>query len=105
MARNFKELQAKMSPAARTRSEERARKMEEDLALNDLRAARELTQTQMAELLDVSQSEISKIEKRTDMYVSTLASYIAAMGGTLEIRAIFPEGDVRIKRFDEIAER
>ena len=103
MARKFTELRAKMSPASRARSEARAAKMIEEFALNDLRAARALTQTKMAELLDVSQSEISKIEKRTDMYVSTLAGYIAAMGGSLEIRAVFPDGDVRIKRFDELS--
>jgi DNA-binding XRE family transcriptional regulator len=103
MARKFTELRAKMSPASRARSEARAAKMIEEFALNDLRASRALTQTKMAELLDVSQSEISKIEKRTDMYVSTLAGYIAAMGGSLEIRAVFPDGDVRIKRFDELS--
>jgi DNA-binding XRE family transcriptional regulator len=103
MTRKFTELRAKMSPASRARSEARAAKMIEEFALNDLRAARALTQTKMAELLDVSQSEISKIEKRTDMYVSTLAGYIAAMGGSLEIRAVFPDGDVRIKRFDELS--
>ena len=105
MAKNFKELQAKMPAAARERSVARARKMIEEFALNDLRTARALTQTQMAELLEVSQSEISKIEKRTDMYVSTLASYIEAMGGALEIHAVFPDGDIKIKRFDEIARR
>ena len=101
MARKFTELRAKMSPASRARSEARAAKMIEEFALNDLRAARALTQTKMAELLDVSQSEISKIEKRTDMYISTLRSFIQAMGGELQIRAVFPEGEVAIEQFKD----
>jgi DNA-binding XRE family transcriptional regulator len=55
-----------------------------------------LTQTNMAQILGVNQSAISKIEKRTDMYLSTLRSYVEAMGGSLEIHAVFPEGAVRV---------
>jgi hypothetical protein len=47
-------------------------------------------------ILGVNQSAISKIEKRTDMYLSTLRSYVEAMGGSLEIQAVFPEGAVRV---------
>jgi DNA-binding XRE family transcriptional regulator len=50
----------------------------------------------MAQILGVNQSAISKIEKRTDMYLSTLRSYVEAMGGSLEIQAVFPEGAVRV---------
>jgi DNA-binding XRE family transcriptional regulator len=103
MARKFSELEAKMSPAARARSEALAKKMIEEMPLQKLRAARDLTQESLAKVLEVSQSEISKIEKRTDMYVSTLASYVQAMGGTLEVRAIFPDGEtVRINQFEEL---
>jgi hypothetical protein len=49
--------------------------------------------------MEVEQSEISRIEKRTDMYVSTLRSYIEAMGGTLRIEARFPDGAVEITQF------
>jgi hypothetical protein len=50
----------------------------------------------MAQILGVNQSAISTIEKRTDMYLSTLRSYVEAMGGSLEIQVIFPEGAVRV---------
>jgi predicted transcriptional regulator len=90
MARKFSELRGKMSPAARAASERESRKMVEEMPLRRLRAARELTQENLASVLHVKQSEVSKIEHRTDMYLSTLASYVKAMGGTLEIRAAFP---------------
>ena len=103
MPKKFSELRNRMSPEAREKSRLYKKQMVEEMALHELRAAHKLTQMRMAELLEVNQSEVSKIEKRTDMYVSTLASYIEAMGGSLEIRAVFPDGDVRIRRFDEIA--
>jgi hypothetical protein len=60
-------------------------------ALHRLRNARRLTQENLAQVL---QGDISKMERRNDTYVSTLASYIKAMGGNLEIRAVFPDGGV-----------
>ena len=57
----------------------------------------------MADIPGKDRSVISRIEKRTDMYVSTLGEFIRAMGGELEIRAVFPEGSVRIRRFGDIA--
>ena len=99
MAKNFKLLEAKMSPGARARSEAEAQKMMEEMALDELREARRLTQEHLAELLHVNQAAISKVERRADMYVSTLEKIIKAMGGELEIRAVFPEGQVRINQF------
>jgi DNA-binding XRE family transcriptional regulator len=105
MARKFSELRGKMSPAARAASEQEFRKMVEEMPLRKLRAARELTQENLASVLRVEQSEVSKIERRTDMYLSTLASYVKAMGGTLEIRAAFPNGEVvRINQFESLTE-
>src|SRR5258708_25616903 len=94
MARKFSELREKMSPAARAESERESRRMVEEMPLRKLRAARELTQENLASVLRVNQSEVSKIERRTDMYVSTLAGYIKAMGGTLEARATFTYAQV-----------
>lgn len=52
----------------------------------------------------MNQSEISKIENGADIYVSTLASYLEAMGGKLEIRAVFPDGgSVKINQFEELS--
>ena len=73
------------------------------MALEELRSALRLTQQQLAKTLNVDQSAISKLERRTDMYVSTLERFIEAMGGRLEIRAVFPAGAVRITQFEKIA--
>lgn len=103
--RKFSELRQKMSPAARAASEREFRRMVEEMPLRKLRAARELTQENLASVLRVKQSEISKIERRTDMYLSTLASYVKAMGGTLELRAAFPNGEVvKISQFEALTE-
>jgi transcriptional regulator with XRE-family HTH domain len=105
MARKFSELRGKMSPAARVRSEREFQKMVQEMPLRRLRVARELTQENLAKVLRVKQSEVSKIEHRTDMYLSTLASYVKAMGGTLEIRAAFPNGEVvKISQFESLTE-
>jgi hypothetical protein len=103
MARKFNELIEKMPPEARERVEAKAAKLIAEYALDELREARSMTQARLADILGKDQSVISRIEKRTDMYVSTLAEFIRAMGGELEIRAVFPEGSVRIRRFGDIA--
>ena len=64
--------------------------------LGDLRRARQLTQDTLAQSLGMSQSEVSKVERRTDLYVSTLRRYIEAMGGELQIIARFPNGEVEM---------
>jgi DNA-binding XRE family transcriptional regulator len=92
MARNFKELQARMDPASRSDNRQRVRDELQRMALDELRIAKQLTQADMAEMLDVPQSSISRIERRADMYLSTLRNYIHAMGGALQIQAVFPDG-------------
>lgn len=101
MAKNFGILRQKMSPAALARAEAKAEKMIQEMALDELREARRLTQEQLAAQLGVGQAAVSRLERRTDMYVSTLQRIIQAMGGDLEIRAVFPEGTVEIKQFAE----
>jgi DNA-binding XRE family transcriptional regulator len=64
----------------------------EETALRHLRQARELTQQSMANLLGVGQDRISKIEHRSDMLLSTLRSYVEAMGGSLKLVVEFPDG-------------
>src|SRR3954464_7441832 len=73
------------------------------MPLDALRDRKQLTQMQMAQLLKISQGAVSKVERRTDMFVSTLRNYVRAIGGDLEIRAVFPEGDVLIDQFSETA--
>ena len=94
--RKFSELTKKMSARDRAEIKARSAKLLAELPLEQLRSARSLTQTNMAQALGVNQSAVSKIEKRTDMYLSTLRSYVEAMGGSLEIRAVFPDGSVRV---------
>jgi transcriptional regulator with XRE-family HTH domain len=106
MARNYKELQAKMDPASLADNRRRVREELQRMALEELRGARQLTQADMAEMLDVPQSSISRIEQRADMYLSTLRNYIHAVGGELRIQAVFPDGGtVVIDRFGEYEER
>ena len=91
------------SPAARERSDREFQRLLEEMPLNKLRSALNLTQQSLAKMLNVNQSEISKIENRTDVYVSTLASYLEAMGARLEIRAVFPDGNtIKINQFEEL---
>jgi len=99
MARPFSELRARMTPAARRRSARQAKRMLDEMALTELRAARALTQQQLARVLRINQAAVSKMERRADMYLSTLDGIIKAMGGELELRAIFPDGIVRINQF------
>src|ERR1700683_4619951 len=106
MARNYKELQAKMDPARRANNVRRVRKELQRMEIDDLRNAKRLTQSDMAEMLDVPQSSISRIEQRADMYLSTLRNYVHAVGGVLQIQAVFPEGGaVVINRFGEYEDR
>lgn len=102
MARKFAELRAKLSDESRARAEAKTRKILAEMALDELREARKLTQEQLGNLFHVKQPAIAKIEKRTDMYISTLRGIIKAMGGELEIRAVFPDGDVRINQFEQL---
>ena len=98
-AKNFNELRAKMDPERRARNEAEAKRMLAEMPLHELRAARELTQEHLAELLHIKQASVSKMERRTDMYIGTLSKFIEAMGGQLDIRAVFPDGSVRITQF------
>ena len=105
MARNFKELRAKMSPQSRTRSKATARRLMSELAIDELREALDLTQESLAEALNITQASVSKMERRSDMYLSTLRKIIEAMGGKLEIVAVMPDGPVRIRQFNKVRKR
>ncbi len=77
----------------------------EELTLAQLRQARQRSQAELARKLGVQQSAISKLERRTDMYLSTLSSIVEAMGGTLEIIARFPDRPpVRINQFETLGQ-
>ena len=92
-----------MGPDRIAASNARVKQMIEEIPLGRLRAARNLTQERLAGILGKDQSAISQMERRTDMYVRTLADFVKALGGELEIRANFPEGSVRISNFGDNA--
>ena len=104
MARKFSDLRARMSPELQERARSKARTLLKAVPLQELRQARGLSQKDLATARHVQQPTIARIEKRTDMYISTLRSHIEAMGGELEVIARFPEGTVRISNFAELGE-
>ena len=93
-----------MSPEGQRRAEKAAQAMLAEMPLNELRQARGLSQKMLAKVLHVQQPSIAKIEKRTDMYISTLRSHIEAMGGELEVVARFPDGVVKINNFANLGD-
>ena len=101
MAQKWSDIRRKHSPEV----EERIRRKvtAKGMMLNQLREARQLTQVNLAETLHINQGAVSMMEKRTDMYVSTLRNYIEAMGGELKITAEFPDGSVQIEQFESAA--
>ncbi|MEX2163183.1 MAG: XRE family transcriptional regulator [Sulfuricaulis sp.] len=104
MAKKFSELRARLSPKARTKSEAMTARLLEEMPLQELRQALDLTQRQVAKTLKIEQAAVSKMEKQTDMYLSTLRRFVAAMGGKLDIVARFPEGEVHITQFGNVDE-
>lgn len=102
MAKKFSELYDRLSPESKKWVEEKVQAEEKEMALRELRQARRITQAQLADNLGIKQPSVAEMEKRTDMYVSTLRSLIEGMGGQLDIIARFPNADVRIKNFSEI---
>jgi DNA-binding XRE family transcriptional regulator len=105
MAKKFSELRARMPAQSQARAEALAQAMLAEMPLNELRQARGLSQKMLAEVLHVQQPAIAKIERRTDMYLSTLRSHIEAMGGQLEVVAHFPDGAVRITNFSALDDK
>jgi DNA-binding XRE family transcriptional regulator len=100
--RKFRELLKAMPAERQRRIAKRVRDTLVSLPLEEIRKARQMTQVKLAEVLGVNQGEISKIEHRTDIYISTLADYVEALGGKLEIRAVFPDREMRISQFEEL---
>ncbi len=102
MATPYRQLREKMSLQARAQAAQKTREILAEMALQELRQALELTQEEVAKLLKTSQANVSKLERRTDMYISTLREFIQAMGGKLEIVARFPGGSVKIDQFHDV---
>ncbi len=106
MARTFEEVMASLpEEEQKAIHEEAARLIAEEMTLRELRKAAAQSQQELGRILKVKQAQVSKIERRADMYVSTLRSYIEAMGGQLEIIAHLPNhAPVRINQFEDLNE-
>lgn len=92
MARNVNDIIKSLPASRRRKIEKRAVALiAEEMTLQELRRARAMTQVRLAKNLGVAQKQVSEIEKRTDMHISTLRRSIEAMGGKLSLVAEFPD--------------
>ena len=99
MTTKWKDLKHKASPETRerVRREALAEYAElEGIGVGALRVARQQTQVAVAEQMQVPQSAVSRLENQSDCLLSTLRKYVGALGGTLEMRAVFPDGAVEL---------
>ena len=99
MAKKFRDLVAQMPEERQARIAAKTRQLIDEMPLQELRRARDLTQQQVAASLGINQVAVSKMEGQTDMYVSTLRRFVEAMGGERRSVAHFPQGAVEISPF------
>jgi len=104
MTKKWTDIRRKHTPEVEERIRAKVKAKAQGMTLHQLREARELTQVNLAQVLKINQGAVSTMEKRTDMYVSTLRNFIKAMGGELKITAEFPEGSIQIEQFEQVAE-
>lgn len=106
MARSLQENLATLDPDRRARIEAEADRLHtEYLTLRELRKARDLTQVQLAETLGIQQATVAKYERQSDLLLSTLTSYVRAMGGSLKLIVEFPDkAPVALEGLGEIDE-
>lgn len=103
MARSLNELRKKIKPEVQAAAREKAVAVITEMTLAELRKARGLNQTAVAEAMKIAQANISQLENRPDSLISTLSQFIEALGGKLEIHARFPDGqDVEIRQFGHV---
>ena len=102
---NLERIRKELSPARRKKVAARAAQLvAEEMTLQELRRARKLTQVRMAKALGINQDGISKLEKRSDLLLSTLRKTVEAMGGSLSLVAEFPDRDpVVLSGISEVA--
>lgn len=107
MGRTLNEKMKTLPKARRRKVEARAAELiAEEASLQDLRKAMGLTQVKMAKLLGVGQDTVSRVEKRTDMLLSTLGGYVKGMGGELRLVAEFPDRPpVRLDVLEPLAKK
>ncbi len=107
MTKNYRELQVELE--GRPDHDQRAAEAKAALEMQDnayfrrlseLRHVRQMTQVALAERLHMVQPSVSRLERQADLYVSTLRRYIEAIGGRLEIHAVFPDLDAELRLDD-----
>jgi len=103
MAKNFNDLRQKMSADRRHRNKADADRLLLDMSLKALRQmASDLNQEDVAQILNVTQGYISKLERQDDMLLSKLYAYVQALGGEVEIKARVAGRIIAIKEFSEV---
>jgi predicted XRE-type DNA-binding protein len=102
MAKSFSNLKNKLSDESKARIQKHIENALQEMPLAELRQARMYTQQQIADALKIKQASVSKMEGQADMYISTMRKFIEAMGGELEIIAKFPEGSIKVERFENL---
>lgn len=100
---SYADYKKKLTPEQRVKVDELARKLiAEEKSLREIRKARECSQAELAKRLGMNQGDLSKFERRTDVYLSTVRHYVEALGGTLDLVATFPDtGSVKIANFGD----
>jgi len=101
MARKFSTLRESMGTERQRDNAERAAALLAAMDLAELRSSLAVTQEELAHRLSIAQSNVSRLERRDDMLVSTLRQVVQALGGELKVTAVFPEGSVEITQFLE----
>ncbi|MDR3798431.1 MAG: XRE family transcriptional regulator [Terracidiphilus sp.] len=97
MAIKWNDLKHKSSPEVRANLQQEAHAELDRIGFHKLRQARQQTQVAIAERLKVGQGAVSRMEKQSDFLLSTLREYVGALGGELELRVVFPDGNFVIE--------
>jgi transcriptional regulator with XRE-family HTH domain len=105
MVRTLKEVLDALPPARRAEIDRRFKELVNEVeSLKELRRLSALSQAKIAKRLKISQPAVSKIEKQTDMYLSTLRNYVEAMGGELDVIVRLPNRrPVKVKSLEDVA--
>jgi predicted XRE-type DNA-binding protein len=100
MAKSFDELvQRTTSKRTRDRAAARTKELLSELVMSELREMTGKSQTEVATILGMKQPSLSKLEKQSDMQISTLKKIVTALGGELEVLAKFPQGAIKLAQF------
>ena len=96
----WSDVRRRRTPDEEARIDEAKAMMRHEMRLADIRQARGLTQATIAKIMRVGQGEVSKLERRSDLYLSTLRDFLLAMNAELVLVARFPDGDVNVSLSD-----